>query len=181
MLFVSFGACYVQKPKLRRSVVQNIKSDEDTRVSSSLNSWEKYCFFCGLMQHFARLVRKLNRKWLCFVSQLEECCSSITQTNTKTDGKARDLHLSSFCCLTEFHQTVCWRSRSQSSGSVTHCSTISRRLGFSMAAATRSLSLICLLTEKNQFRDTTAPTPLTPYACGSQYFCQIMSIMQMIF
>ncbi|TNN57490.1 hypothetical protein EYF80_032314 [Liparis tanakae] len=37
----------------------------------------------------------------------------------------------------------------QSSGSVTHCSTISLRLGFSMAAATRSLSLICLLTGDN--------------------------------
>lgn len=51
-------------------------------------------------------------------------------------------------------------SRTQSSGSVTHCSTISRRLGFSMAAATRSLSLICLLTEtqENQFRDTTTPS-----------------------
>lgn len=44
-----------------------------------------------------------------------------------------------------FTQKVSAR-QTQSSGSVTHCSTISRRLGFSMAAATRSLSLICLLT-----------------------------------
>lgn len=41
----------------------------------------------------------------------------------------------------------------QSSGSVTHCSTISLRFGFSMAAATRSLSLICLLTGDTNFTE----------------------------
>lgn len=48
--------------------------------------------------------------------------------------------------LRRIRARTCAHTGTQSSGSVTHCSTISLRLGFSMAAATRSLSFICLFT-----------------------------------
>lgn len=70
---------------------------------------------------------------------LRHCGNTHTLTHTLAL-----LHINTHCG-SEVFASGRWSFLRQSSGSVTHCSTISLRFGFSMAAATRSLSLICLL------------------------------------
>lgn len=103
-----------------------------------------------------------SRQLLDVCSRQKSCCAAVMKTSAahRLLGFSFIRHYPS--SLFEKANTCrkCCGSRTQSSGSVTHCSTISRRLGFSMAAATRSLSLICLLTEaqENQLGDTTTPS-----------------------